>query len=196
MSSLQPSTTQPSTALTLYQPDSSRLAVVKTVTSLVIVNAEIKAEIKDFSAALIRLDTKTSQNQTEVIVLDACCLDASFKAVEQITTNLLNHHQIERIHILAQGRPGGVKLGSSWLSQTGLEAHSESLRLWQTALTAEAQIMLHCPNVAMGTEGMGFLGRLSQLTGAIVVASNLSIGNPTALQQGFSPANLRFPLAG
>jgi hypothetical protein len=194
-SSTSPSSASPSSALTLYQPALLQL-VAKPMTTLVIVNAEIKAGIQDFSAILSVLDAKTTPHQTQVLVLAADC-----DGIEQITASLLHscredQRQIERIHILAQGRPGGVKLGANWLGQPGLEAHSAALQSWQATLTSGAEIVLHCPNVAIGIEGMGFLGRLSQLTGAMVVASHLSIGQTAALRRSPSPISFQLPLAG
>jgi hypothetical protein len=150
---------QSSTALSLYQP-APELDVI--ASTLVVVDSHIQ----DLSPVVQALDT-------HAILMR---LNPGYNGIEQITARLAQCHAVQRIHMLVQGRTGAMRLGSLWLTHAGLEAHQEGLKRWRQVLTPQAEIHLHSPNVAMGLEGMEFVGRLSQLTGAVVVASKLSIG--------------------
>ena len=66
------------------------------------------------------------------------------------------------------GNPGKVQLGSVWLDQETLNRYAGMLQNWRQALMPNAKILLYGNMIVMGTEGMAFMGRLSQLTGALV----------------------------
>ncbi len=149
-----------STAVCLYQPVHSQKPVAST---LVVVDSFVQ----DLSPVVQALDTSAILMR----------LNPHYNGIEQITARLVQCPAVKRLHLLVQGRPGAMRLGSLWLTHAGLETHQELLQRWQQTFVPQAEIHLHSPNVVMGLEGMEFVGRLSQLTGAVVVASNLSIGH-------------------
>ncbi|MFM7426062.1 MAG: DUF4347 domain-containing protein [Elainella sp.] len=150
---------QPSTALSLYQSTPDLDAVTST---LVVVDSYIQ----DLSPVVQALDSSAILMR----------LNPHYNGIEQISARLIQCRALQRMHLLVQGRAGAMRLGSLWLTHAHLEAHQTALERWQQAFAPQAEIHLHSPNVAMGLEGMEFVGRLSQLTGAVVVATNLSIG--------------------
>lgn len=149
-------------ALERFQPAKLRPAPKKTVKVLVIVDPTVEnyhTLIRNFAAA-------------EVFVLDS-----TRDGIEQVTEVLSRCTGVETLEIISPNCPGRIQLGSIWLDHTTLETHGDQLRTWQQALTSKANILLHGFKVAMGIEGMGFLGRLSLLTGAMVSTSGMPVNS-------------------
>ncbi|NJK68223.1 MAG: DUF4347 domain-containing protein [Microcoleus sp. SU_5_3] len=82
---------------------------------------------------------------TEVVVLDE-----QKDAIEQITQVLAHRTNINSIHIISHGTPGSLQLGRGGLSLDNLEAYSEQLQEWRSALTDSADILIYGCNVASG----------------------------------------------
>lgn len=95
-------------------------------------------------------------------------LDNRQSGLEQITNVLVHCCQIQHLKILSSGGPGKLQLGSIWVDIPQLEAERALLCNWQQAFTSTTTILLHDYSIALGIEGMSFLGRFSQLTGATV----------------------------
>jgi len=148
-----------STALT---PDRApALKLVQSTKALVIIDPAVK----DFSIVVRSLDT------AELLVLDA-----DRDGIEQISARLQSYSALETLHIVAPTFPGVMKLGKTYLDAAGLEPYQTQIQSWRQAFSPHARILLHGPNVVMGTEGMALVGRLSQLTGAVVAPSSLPPG--------------------
>ncbi len=159
-----------STALMLYQPPA--LQLVQSPKSLVIVDSAVK----NYAVVVHRLDAAA------VLLM----LDADQDGIGQISSYLESCADLERMHILAPSCPGVVKLGRICLNAAALEAYRTQIQAWQRALSPKAQILLHGHNLAIGTAGMALVGRLSQLTGAVVAASSLPVSRRAA-QPEFVP---------
>lgn len=150
-----------STALTVYQVPA--LKPSPSPQSLVVVDPAVK----DLAIVMHSL------NQTaELLVLDAAedgiaQISAKLRACSTIET------LVETLHIFAPSCPGVMKLGSTCLDAAALESHRSEIEAWRQVLSPRADIVLHGQNIAIGTEGMALVGRLSQLTGAVVMPSNL-----------------------
>ncbi|MBD1835364.1 DUF4347 domain-containing protein [Cyanobacteria bacterium FACHB-472] len=104
---------------------------------------------------------------TEVIILDS-----TRDGVAQITEVLANRSDIASVHIVSHGAEGSLQLGASAVNSDNLQAYSNSLQQWASALTADADILLYGCDVASGETGEAFVQQLSQLTGADIAASN------------------------
>ncbi|MBD2005175.1 MULTISPECIES: DUF4347 domain-containing protein [Cyanophyceae] len=104
---------------------------------------------------------------TEVIILDS-----TRDGVAQITEVLANRSDIASVHIVSHGAEGSLQLGASAVNSDNLQAYSNSLQQWTSALTADADILLYGCDVASGGSGEAFVQQLSQLTGADVAASD------------------------
>ncbi len=98
-------------------------------------------------------------------------LDSRRSGLEQITEVLAHHCQIQHLQIIALGCPGRVKLGSTWLDMEQLDRYRSALHNWRQAFMAETTIFFYDCTIALGTEGMAFVGCLSQLTGAVISVS-------------------------
>lgn len=170
---------QPSTALSLYQP-TVEPTVESTVKPVVEPMVEPMVELAAATSTLVVVDSYIQNLSPVVQALDTSAilmrLNPHYNGIEQISARLMQCHAVQRMHLLVQGRAGAMRLGSLWLTHAQLEFYQAALERWRQAFAAQAEIHLHSPNVAMGLEGMEFVGRLSQLTGAVVVATHLSIG--------------------
>ncbi|MGL5058921.1 MAG: DUF4347 domain-containing protein, partial [Microcoleus sp.] len=98
-------------------------------------------------------------------------------AIEQITSILAQHQDIETLHIITHGSPGKIYLGTTELNSSNIEHYSQQLQQWRNSFTANASIILYGCNVAAGKEGHQFLTQLNQLTGANIAANSQPTGN-------------------
>ncbi|MEH2287330.1 DUF4347 domain-containing protein [Nostoc sp.] len=112
---------------------------------------------------------------TSVIVLDP-----DQNGIEQISQVLATHREINTLHIVSHGAPGQVYLGNSQLSYQTLNDYAWQLMDWANVLSADAQLLLYGCEVGQTEQGKAFVQRLSELTGAVVAASDDLTGS-TAL---------------
>ncbi|WP_375474605.1 DUF4347 domain-containing protein [uncultured Nostoc sp.] len=112
---------------------------------------------------------------TSVVVLDP-----DQNGIEQISQVLATHREINSLHIVSHGAPGQVYLGNSQLSYETLNHYARQLMDWANVLSADAQLLLYGCEVGKTEQGKAFVQRLSELTGAVVAASNDLTGS-TAL---------------
>ena len=87
---------------------------------------------------------------TEVVVLEG-----NKDAIDQITQILALRTNIDSIHIVSHGAPGSLQLGDGSLSLDNLEAYSEKLQQWRSALSVDADILIYGCNVASAPRASG-----------------------------------------
>jgi len=104
-------------------------------------------------------------------------LETQPDAVEQITTILAQHTDIEAVHIISHGSSGSLYLGTTELNSSNIENYSQQLQQWRNSFTANATIILYGCNSAAGDRGHQFLTQLHQLTGATIAANSQTTGN-------------------
>ena len=114
---------------------------------------------------------------TEVVVLDG-----KRDAIDQITDILALRSNIDSIHIVSHGAPGSLQLGDGSLSLDDIECDRHSLQQWFSQLPSSRSknrptILLYGCCVAAGQTGKAFVKRLSELTGAVVAASENLTGS-------------------
>jgi hypothetical protein len=137
------------------------LTPVCTAKVLLIVDASVNSALPPDRLDLLEI--------AEVVVLDA-----NRNGVEQITGVLAHFAQVSRLQIIAQARPGALRLGSVQLDYANLETYSREIEAWRQFLAPGARILFGSSTVATGIEGMKLMGQLSQITGALVAAVNVS----------------------
>jgi hypothetical protein len=62
-------------------------------------------------------------------------LESQPDAVEQITTILAQHTDIEALHIISHGSSGSLYLGTTELNSSNIENYSQQLQQWRNSLT-------------------------------------------------------------
>src|SRR4028119_2046243 len=104
-------------------------------------------------------------------------LETQPDALEQITTILAQHTDIEAVHIISHGSSGSLYLGTTELNSSNCENYTQQLQQWRNSLTTNASIILYGCNSAAGDRGRQFLTQLHQLTGANIAANPATTGN-------------------
>lgn len=99
--------------------------------------------------------------------------------VEQITKVLQWRQGVIAAHIIAQGSPACMYLGSSRLSLDTLDYYAWQMHEWFAKLPpgSTGNILLYACRVAAGNIGAEFLDKLHHLTGANIAASAKLIGS-------------------
>ncbi len=107
-------------------------------------------------------------------------LDSRRNGVEQITAALAHRPGINRIHLVSHGAPGSLQLGATQLTLENLDATADALGQWFSTTNSSQnppEILLYGCRVAEGSLGRAFVQRFSQLTGALVAASDTLTGS-------------------
>ncbi len=111
-------------------------------------------------------------------------LEAHQDGVAQISAALAKNLNVSTIHLITQGSPGCLCLGSSQLSLKTLDFYAWDLQTWFSTLPLRSPtptLFLYGSNVAEGEAGTEFLARLHQLTQAaiaVLVRPSDSVGAP------------------
>ncbi|MBW4612261.1 MAG: DUF4347 domain-containing protein [Desmonostoc vinosum HA7617-LM4] len=125
---------------------------------------------------LVFIDPQVEDYQSLVAgVLPNTCvviLNTEQDSIEEISQVLASHQEINSLHIVSHGAPGCIYLGNSQLSYETINCYTEQLMGWANALSANAQLLLYGCEVAHTQQGMALIERLSELTGAVVAASD------------------------
>ncbi len=104
-------------------------------------------------------------------------LDPTRDGIDQISAWLADHSGIKSMQILSHGTPGQITIGGTVLTSEEISARSADLAGWSASLSEQADILLYGCDVASGTEGAAFIGKLAQATGADVAASTNDTGS-------------------
>jgi hypothetical protein len=104
--------------------------------------------------------------ETELIVLDS-----RRNGVEQLTEILDYRRQIQHLQLIALGCPGRIQLGTIWLDSSSLPLYRSQLQSWQQAFEPDATLLLYDCTIALGIEGMEFVGQLSRILRMLVSVS-------------------------
>ena len=99
------------------------------------------------------------------------------EALAAIAARLSGEAGIEKLMLVAHGAPGILHLGAVPLTAEGLEARADALAAIGAAMAPDGLISLYGCQVAAGAEGDAFLGRLEELTGRAVAATDRLVGH-------------------
>lgn len=108
---------------------------------------------------------------TEVVLLDA-----QQDGIAQITAALSTYRDLDSVHLISHATPGELHLGSTRLNLPTLDRYSSLIQQWKNSLKAGADLLIYGCQVAAG-QGVAFLQKLADLTGANLAASNTLTGN-------------------
>ena len=119
-------------------------------------------------------------DQAEVLLQGKMAATAVYRlnqhedAIAQISKVLAEQPQVKRIHLVAHGAPGLLRLGSGELSLETLDRYAPQLKAWFA--NSAHQLSLYGCNVAAGDAGAEFIEKLHGMTGAAIAASTTPIG--------------------
>jgi len=106
-------------------------------------------------------------------------LDSSSDGVQQIADILAanNLTDLDSISIVSHGALGELELGSSFINESNLGAHSKALAEIGASLAPDGTINLYGCDVAQGPSGQQFIDDFSTFAGAQVDASTQLVGS-------------------
>ncbi|WP_419194997.1 cadherin domain-containing protein, partial [Novipirellula herctigrandis] len=140
-------------------------------------------------------DADTSSSQSEIVFVDSnvanyqsivsqfgdgvevVVLDSETDGLTQISESLVGRREIDAIHVFSHGVDGAFQVGATWIDQFSVEWQADVIASWGTALSADADLLLYGCNVASTHEGLSFIERVADLTGADVAASSDDTGH-------------------
>ena len=128
------------------------------------------------SSSLVFIDTNVLDYQSLVQGVKAGTevhiLESGKNAITQITETLLGRQGLSSLHIITHGSVGSLDFASNSLNKDNISSYTNDLQVWGSSLNANADIFLYGCNIAAGEAGVNFVHKLSEITGADVVASN------------------------
>jgi len=133
----------------------------------------IDSRVQDYETLLNAIDAQDDSTR----VYDVVLIDSDRDGIEQITAALEGFESIDAVHLVSHGDAEGVQLGSTWLDAHTVENYADQLAAWRTLLDDQADFLIYGCDVASGPEGLALLGRLQNLTGADVAASDDKTGH-------------------
>lgn len=118
---------------------------------------------------------------TEVEQAEVFILKANSDGIEQITRILKNRHELSAIHLIAQGTPGSIQLGNSFLAVETVERYAWDLQIWADALRLDAALLIYSSEATQGERGESLLYQLSELTQLRIAAPKNQLGKSGSL---------------
>lgn len=101
--------------------------------------------------------------------------------LEQMAVALSQYDDLDAIHLVAEGRTGGIILGQSAIWGGSLDAASPYLAEIGAALKPGGDFMLYSCSVAGGESGRAFIDDLSRAMGDVDIAASTDLTGPTLL---------------
>ncbi|THF63628.1 DUF4347 domain-containing protein [Pseudothauera nasutitermitis] len=134
---------------------------------------------------VVFVDTSVSDYRTLVAGIRAgveiVMIDGGRSGLAQVAEWAQGRSGYDAIHILSHGSTAALYLGSDRLSTADLDGEAVQASLAQigAALTESGDLLLYGCDIGAGEDGLEFLGRLAEATGADVVASEDATGAAT-----------------
>ncbi len=174
------------TAITTTQVGNSNAA--ETAQSPTTATNQLSAE-RNKTLELVFIDPATSNYQQLVDDLlassddqrefEVYVLNGNTDGVQQISEILEGYSSVDAIHLVSHGDNGAIRLGNTWLNNQSVNSYAGQLALWQSSLTADADILIYGCDVALNPAGQELSEAISALTGADVAASTNDTGHVT-----------------
>ncbi|MEH1825775.1 MAG: DUF4347 domain-containing protein, partial [Nostoc sp.] len=152
-----------------------------TAVNKISINITTNPSIDLYPTRLVFIDPQVDNYQSLVMGVlpntSVIVLDANQDGIKQISQVLESHQGINSLHIVSHGAPGCIYLGNSQLNNQTLNHYAAQLMGWANALSEDAELLLYGCKVAQTESGVLFIRCLSELTGAVVAASDDLTGN-------------------
>ncbi len=99
--------------------------------------------------------------------IDVHILDGQQDGIAQLQT-LFQAKYLSSLHLICQGAPGQLQLGTTLLSEINLWVYADAIRQWRSSLSDNAEIFIYGCDLAANRVGQAFISWLKLLTGAYV----------------------------
>lgn len=100
--------------------------------------------------------------------LKAHILSAQEDGIAQLQALLYQYQRLTRLHLICQGAPGQMRLGTTLLSEVNLWVYADAIRQWRDCLADDAEVLIYGCNLAANRTGVAFVSWLRLLTGACI----------------------------
>jgi len=120
-------------------------------------------------------DLLAGQDNTRRI--DLFYLDSDRDGIEQISAILSGYQDLDAVHIISHGDRQELKLGNATLQLDSLAQYRPAISEWNTAFSADADLLFYGCNLAGSDAGTALINELSRLTGTDIAASDDLTGN-------------------
>lgn len=97
-------------------------------------------------------------------------LNIETDGIAQIKILLSQFQRLSRIHLICQGGPGHLELGTTCLSENNLWQYTDEIRQWREYLTESMEILISGCELTADRVGQAFVSWLGLLAGATVRA--------------------------
>jgi len=134
------------------------------------------------SCELVFVDTDTPDyrllvddllgNSSEDRLIEVVLLDNNSDGITQITDTLVEHRELDAVHIISHGSEGSIDLGGTQLEFDTLLANTKAIQGWAEAFSENGDLLIYGCNLAASSEGQALVDSLARLTGADVAASD------------------------
>ncbi|PMS32180.1 uncharacterized protein DUF4347 [Trinickia symbiotica] len=108
---------------------------------------------------------------TQVVILDS-----TKDGLTQIDQYLQQHPGVGAIHLVSHGADGNVQIGSTWLNQLDLSAHTAQLAQIGAAMKPGGDFLIYSCDVAENADGKALVQQIASITGLNVAASTDATG--------------------
>src|SRR5690606_34918745 len=100
--------------------------------------------------------------------IEVVLIDGQQDGLRQIADYVEGQSGLDAIHIIAHGQEAQARFGSVELNASNIAEHSADLARLGAALSDSGDLLLYGCDIAKGAEGMSFIGKLADATGADV----------------------------
>ena len=121
--------------------------------------------------SLVVIDAAVNNYQylltNRLLGIDVHILDGQQDGIAQLQTLFQSQH-LSSLHLICQGAPGQLQLGTTLLSEINLWVYADAIRQWRSSLSDNAEIFIYGCDLAANRVGQAFISWLKLLTGAYV----------------------------
>ena len=158
LGSIEPASTEFQTKLDNVNADRLELTVLNSISELVVIDEGVRDK------HLFYKNLKPGQDVVEISAKDS--------GVQQLTQALMQHKDLNALHIISHAKSGEIQLGNQWLDKAQLEMQLSLFDGLKTSLKADADILFYGCELAKGQVGEDFLEIIQSHTGLDVAASD------------------------
>lgn len=100
--------------------------------------------------------------------LEVHILSTHEDGITQLQALLRQYQQLSRLHLICQGAPGQIRLGTTVLSEVNLWAYADTIRQWRDCLADDAEVLIYGCDLAANRAGKAFVSWLRLLADACI----------------------------
>lgn len=128
----------------------------------------VDAAVENLDQLLQDLETRKADGAG----IDYVLLESDRNGFAQITEALIDHQELDAIHIVSHGTDGSVKLGNTWLSGNNVDSLRSVLQGWGHSMSDGADLLFYGCNLAASDDGRELMLQVAAECDCDVAASD------------------------